>query len=93
MIEAMILGQTAAELMETLEKEYGDREDSELVEVAVIALVHDGPDDDARTLLHYRFSEAMWTHQMGLIQGCSEALRNGRDWQDVDTDTDEPEEA
>lgn len=72
-----LLGQTAAELMETLDDD--PDETAEILEAAVIVLVkYTSPGEEGSSAIEYRFSSPVWTHQLGLAHGMIEAMHGSR---------------
>lgn len=84
-LDPTILGQTAAELMERLEREHPE---GELVEVLVCAAVADGD----VTFYTYRSSEKMFHRQQGLLVAVQMAMSNDDERGDYSGESDEPDQ-
>jgi hypothetical protein len=78
------IGQTTAEFMEFLEKEYSDDDTAVVKEVMVVALVETendpdtgAKDDNGFSVIHWRASEKIWSHKRGLVQAVVKSLDRG----------------
>jgi len=85
-MDSTLIGKTTAEFMETLEESYQHDDDAEVIEVMVIALVDSSRDIETGevaeygfTTTHYRSSEHIWTHKVGMLASVQKALDRDRE--------------
>ncbi len=73
-----LIGITAANLMDVLDKD--SDESAEILEVMVVVMVHgDGDDDDnGFSYVQYRTSDPNWVHQLGLAHAVIESMQASR---------------
>lgn len=73
------VGITAAMLMDKLDEDYDDK--TEIAETIIICRIQgkmDDNDDVEWSAIQWRASDPVWSHQLGLIEGCLEGMRNSR---------------
>jgi len=87
-----ILGSTAAELIDDLEKDESD--DHEIIEAFVVAIVHVTDETEhGSSYMHYKCSNASWIFQLGVVHGLVESQQARRgNWQKWDEREDEDED-
>jgi hypothetical protein len=75
-MDQKLVGNTTAELMDHLGEVYGEDETAKIAEVMVIVMVNTqntppGWEDSAKgfSMVHFRASDAIWSHQFGLLHG------------------------